>query len=86
EIWQSILKYAISVPLFFDIEPMKARGIDQYLSQYPYWQAERIRNTLRRVCHAWNAFLEPYDHRFIRMDDVLHKLVPLSAIPSAIRI
>ncbi|KIM24540.1 hypothetical protein M408DRAFT_27009 [Serendipita vermifera MAFF 305830] len=86
EIWHTILKYAISVPIFLDVEFIQARGIDQYSYQYPYWQAERIRNTLRRVCHAWSGFLKLYDHRFIRIDDVIHKRVPLTALPSAIRI
>ncbi|KIM24535.1 hypothetical protein M408DRAFT_75819, partial [Serendipita vermifera MAFF 305830] len=86
ELWQTILKYAISVPIFLDVEPFESREIDQYSYEYPYWQTERIRNTLRRVCQDWNAFLKSYDHRFIQMDDVLHKRVPLAAIPSAIRI
>ncbi|KAG8829961.1 hypothetical protein FRC17_005723 [Serendipita sp. 399] len=54
--------------------------------RFEYWATERDRLSLRRVCSTWNRFLTKYDHRFVQVRDVLHGLVPLSAIPSAVRL
>jgi hypothetical protein len=89
EIWHAILKYSIYVPLFLDSDPVETYGIDiirQYSYEFPYWQSERTRNSLRRVCHAWNEFLQLYAHRFVRLDDVAHQRVPPSALSRALRI
>ena len=89
EIWGMILEYAIHVPLFLNSNPLESYDIDileQYSYQTPYWQSERVRNSLQRVCSTWNAFLKTYNHRFIRMEDVLSRRVPVTALSSAIRI
>ncbi|PVG00651.1 hypothetical protein CPB86DRAFT_754532, partial [Serendipita vermifera] len=89
EIWHKILKYAISVPLFFDSDPAEMSDIDSivdYSWESSYWQSERDRHSLRTVCKAWDAFLKPYAHQFIDMMDVCHDIVPESALPLAIRI
>ena len=89
EIWHTILKYSISVPLFFDPDPVETYGIDilrKYSYEAPYWDSERTRNALRRVCYGWNHILKVYNHRFIRLYDVLHGRVPITALPFAIRL
>jgi hypothetical protein len=89
EIWHTILKYSISVPLFFDPDPVATYGVDilrKYSYEAPYWESERTRNALRRVCYGWNDILKVYDHRFIRLYDVIHDRVPITALPFAIRL
>jgi hypothetical protein len=89
EIWHKILKYAISVPLFFDSNPAETHGIDSIANYYfelEYWESERIRYSLRVVCRGWNDFLQRYNHRYVRLADVFHERIPLSAIPLAIRL
>jgi hypothetical protein len=90
EIWQMILRYAISVPIFFEANPVQACGYQQFIESYNnprlYWRAERSRNVLRRVCASWNAYLKRYDHRYVDLMDVKHGHVPTFALPRAIRI
>lgn len=90
EIWQSILRYAIAVPVFFEANPADLYGIEEIIKGYDdnkiYWESERVRNTLRRVCSAWNDYLKQYSNRFVRLLDVMHGTLPYSAIPNAIRL
>jgi hypothetical protein len=89
EIWHKILKYAISVPLFLDTNPAETLGIDSIANYYfelEYWESEHTRYSLRAVCRGWNDFLRRYDHRYVRLEDVFHERIPLSAIPLAIRL
>jgi hypothetical protein len=90
EIWQMILRYAISVPVFFEANPVETCGYQQFIESYNntrlYWRAERSKNALRRVCASWNAYLKRYDHRYVNLMDVKHGHVPTVALPRAIRI
>jgi hypothetical protein len=84
-----ILASAIEVPLFFETDPIQTYGpnsLRAYHYELPYWQSERTRNSLRRVCRAWNTFLKEFDHRFVRLFDVFHGRVSVKAIPMAIRL
>jgi hypothetical protein len=89
ELWQSILRYSISVPIFFDVDPA-ATSIEEFVSHYvderSYWTSERRRNKLRRVCSAWNIYLQQFDHRFVRLQDIVEMFIPLSAIRRARRV
>lgn len=89
ECWQDILREAIFVPVFFDDDPAETYGIQSlaaYTDATPYWESERTRNALRRVCSSWNTFLKRFDHRFIHTPDIQHNLVPIDARYKAIRI
>ncbi|PVG00652.1 hypothetical protein CPB86DRAFT_871728 [Serendipita vermifera] len=89
ELWNKILKYAISVPLFFDPNPAETCGIDNfrnYYQEYTYWESERIRHSLRTVCKPWNSFLRRFNHRYVRLVDILHERIPNSALALAIRL
>jgi hypothetical protein len=88
EIWHKILKYAISVPLFFDPDPTETYGIDsiaKYSNEFPYRESERIRYSLRTVCKGWDAFLRQYAHRYVKLTDIYHNRIPNSVLPLAIR-
>jgi hypothetical protein len=89
EVWEKILKYAISVALFFDPDPIVNHGLN-HLSRYcfegEYWDSERIRNSLRRVCRSWNTFLQPYNHRYVRLSDIYNGWIPKETIAMAIRL
>jgi hypothetical protein len=89
EIWEKILKYAISVPLFFETDPASSYGIEflpKYSCEAEYWRSERIRNAARRVCSTWNVFLKRYDHRYVHIVDILLGRIPITTIPLAIRL
>ena len=89
ELWESILRYSISVPIFFDIDPAATSigaFITRYQDEHPYWASERCRNKLRRVCSAWNIYLQQFDHRFVRLQDVISGFIPLSGIRRAKRV
>lgn len=89
EIWMKIISNAIEVPLFFETNPLETHGVNSlhaYNDELPYWQSEKTRNSLRRVCKTWNTFLKEFDHRFVRLTDVFHGRVPVKAIPIAIRL
>ncbi|CAG7852877.1 SubName: Full=Uncharacterized protein {ECO:0000313/EMBL:CCA69311.1} [Serendipita indica DSM 11827] len=89
EIWEIILKLAISVPLFFESDPILAQDLPicpRYYNSKMYWGSERTRNALRRVCSSWNQTLKPFAHRFINTEDILHGNVPISALPLARRL
>ncbi|PVG04339.1 hypothetical protein CPB86DRAFT_778593 [Serendipita vermifera] len=97
EIWQIILQYSILVPDFLDQNHVEDRfpiwAIDRrswsdsakYFNT-EYFKTESTINALRRVCKAWDEYLRPYVHRFVRMSDVLHGLVPAKYLQSALRI
>lgn len=51
-----------------------------------YWEMERQRNALRRVCKSWDQFLRLFSHRFVRIQDVFHGQVPIASLCKAIRI
>ncbi|CCA69310.1 hypothetical protein PIIN_03209 [Serendipita indica DSM 11827] len=89
EIWQTILRHAIFVPLFFDTDPLSSYGLAALRGYYDmsgYWDSERTRNKLRRVCSSWNAYLQHFAHRFVALKDVVHNHVPIAALPLAYRI
>lgn len=94
EVWQTILKYAISVSTFLDPDDVQRFPSSRSLRDEefiwndarPYWEAERQRNILQRVCRNWDAFLRVFAHRYIRMIDVQHEKVPEAALSKAIRI
>jgi hypothetical protein len=90
EIWIKILRYAISVPLFLDTDPIEAYGVEAMIAAYddprPYYVAERTRNNLRRVCSAWNDYLLQFSNRYVRIVDLQHGHLQADAICSAIRL
>jgi hypothetical protein len=99
EIWQLILRYVINVPVFLDPDGVADFPANSTLEYHvhltssswndegPYWATERFRNVCRRVCRAWDAYLgQTVGHRFIRVQDVINKHVPASALNRAIRI
>jgi hypothetical protein len=51
-----------------------------------YYEAERTRNMLRRVCKSWDEYLQQYAHRFVCIEDVVHGNVPTHYLHSALRI
>jgi hypothetical protein len=92
EIWSIILRYSISAPEFLDPDD----GADRFppwliknrrfMGLESYRKAERTRIALQRVCKSWHEVLRPYTHRFVRMCDVAHGMVPVYYLQSAIRI
>lgn len=89
ELWQIILEEAIYVPIYFNLNPETTYRSTYHplcFSQQHYWASERLRNTLRRVCRSWDAFLKRYNHRYVDTADIILGLVPVTALPSAFRI
>ncbi|PVF93997.1 hypothetical protein CPB86DRAFT_70563 [Serendipita vermifera] len=93
ELWQMILRYSISVPVFLDpgaVENISPWIIDnrelEWNDEAEYWAAEHTINTLRSVCKSWNLYLRSYEHRFVRIVDAVHGLVAPRSLKSAIRI
>jgi hypothetical protein len=92
EIWRMILQYAISVPGFFDPDEMVVQFPPWVIAKrgWPddssYYEAERTRNALRRVCRSWDESLRRYAHRLVRMSDVIHGNLPLQYLQSASRV
>ncbi|PVF93998.1 hypothetical protein CPB86DRAFT_714169, partial [Serendipita vermifera] len=93
ELWQMILTHSISVPVFFDadvVENISPWYIDdptvEWNNEKPYWTAERNRSSMRRVCRSWNDYLRQYDHRYVRMIDIAHGIVPAHHLKSAVRV
>jgi hypothetical protein len=78
------------VPVLFDADPIEESGFESFVnldySHTVYWRSERQRNILRRVCSGWNAYLNRFNHRLVRLEDVRERLVPKSAIPRAVRL
>jgi hypothetical protein len=89
EVWEKILKYSISVPLFFESDPAASYGVEclpRYYDEVGYWRSERIRNRLKRVCRSWESFLRFYDHRYVCLTDILHQRIPVTVVPLAVRL
>ncbi|CAG7851368.1 SubName: Full=Uncharacterized protein {ECO:0000313/EMBL:CCA71277.1} [Serendipita indica DSM 11827] len=89
ECWHQILEDAIFVPLFFDTNPLENYSITiirRYRDETPYWESERVRNILRRVCSSWNIFLKQYDQRYVQLGHVLLGNAPPEALSKALRI
>jgi hypothetical protein len=90
EILQMILRYSISVPGFLDPEEMTGSSWPLYKHDRSdssgYYEAERTRNILQRVCRSWDEYLRRYAHRFVPIVDVIHGNVPLQYLRTAIRI
>ncbi|CCA71160.1 hypothetical protein PIIN_05096 [Serendipita indica DSM 11827] len=89
ELWQNVLRYAIYVPIFFEIDPAEAYGLpglQRYCDPGGYWAAERTRNILMRICRAWVLYLRHFPHRYVELADVLHDRVPAEALAVAHRI
>jgi hypothetical protein len=92
EIWHTILRYSISVPDFFDPDELVDRFPPWVIVNRPrstftsYYEAERTRNALQRVCRSWNEYLQRYAHRYVRILDVIHGYVPLHYLETAIRV
>ncbi|CAG8672577.1 4282_t:CDS:1, partial [Acaulospora colombiana] len=93
EIWQTILRYAISVPVFLDpyqgeTHSFRMRGVSvaEWSNEAAYWRTERVLNTLQDVCHLWRHYLQQYEHRFVRIADVAHGIVPLVHLGTAARV
>ncbi|CCA69316.1 hypothetical protein PIIN_03215 [Serendipita indica DSM 11827] len=83
EIWRYILLYAIDAPKILHIDPIPKGNL---IEEAPYWASERTRNALRRVCSSWNRFLAIHSHRYIRISDFFHHMVPAASLPNATRI
>jgi hypothetical protein len=92
ELWQKILRYSISVPDFLDPDEMVDRFPPRVIfirglsSSRTYYKAETARNALRRVCRAWDEYLQKFAHRFLCIFDVVHGNVPIDYLKTAIRI
>jgi hypothetical protein len=98
EIWQYILRCVIHVPIFLDpdgvavspVSSMSAYHIygkkSAWNDEKLYWESERSRNACRRVCRVWDVYLGTIGHRFVRMLDVVHEVVPPTVLNQAIRI
>lgn len=90
EVWQAILRYAIAAPVFFESDPIEACGWQEFINNYreerTYWDAERHRRSLQRVCVNWNQYLKRFSHRYVQLKDVKDGHVPISAISRAIRL
>lgn len=82
ETYQTILRYAISVPIFFEVVP--SQDIETMITLYhnpdPYYASERTRNTFRRVCYAWNEYImSKYSFRYVDFDDISAGHIPAYA-------
>ncbi|KAG8831947.1 hypothetical protein FRC20_008032, partial [Serendipita sp. 405] len=94
EIWQIILRYTIAVPVFFDPDFVGSfvavtsfiDGLGDWNCEKVYWEAERKRNEISRVCKSWKNYLAQFQHRFVRMNDVARGTLPPGALEHAIRI
>ncbi|PVG04352.1 hypothetical protein CPB86DRAFT_821723 [Serendipita vermifera] len=93
ELYQTILRYSISVPDFLDPYAVDhnpywliLEDTSKWNDVKPYWAAERTRNSLRRVCRSWSYYLGQHEHRFVRMVDVVHGIVAPNHLQSAVRI
>lgn len=90
EILQTILRYAISVPVFFDTDPEQVSSIEDMITLYQderlYYAAERTLNALRRVCSSWNDYLVNFSFRYVDFDYVFCGFIPRQVVSKAIRI
>jgi hypothetical protein len=92
EIWHIILRYSISVPGFLDPDDLVDRFPPWVINSRDwsdpkfYYKTESVRNTLQRVCRVWDEYLRSYAHRYVRMIDVVHGMVPAHYLRSALRV
>jgi hypothetical protein len=92
EIWYIILRYSISVPHFLDPDDLVDRfppwvlNSRDYSDPKIYYNSESTSNDLRRVCKTWDEYLSQFAHRFVHMFDVVHGVVPVHYLRSALRI
>lgn len=94
ELWQCILRYAISVPDFLDPKAFDGVMSDALLAdelanrsnEAAYWLIERHRRSLEQVCKSWYAYLGPFQHRFVRMLDIWHGKIPPASLKHAVRV
>ncbi|KAG8750548.1 hypothetical protein FRC14_000404 [Serendipita sp. 396] len=94
EIWQMILRYAIAVPIFFDpdfvgsfvTETSFVDVLGDWHDDSAYWQSERERNEISRVCKRWNDYLAQFQHRFVRMEDIRQRTLQPEVLKYARRI
>ncbi|PVF93212.1 hypothetical protein CPB86DRAFT_877319 [Serendipita vermifera] len=93
EIWQAILRYAISTPTFLD--PDAVIGIPFRIVEESwidwnnvnmYKQAEATRQNLRQVCRSWRLYLHNFENRYVKMIDIRHGEIPPAALKEAIRV
>jgi len=94
ELWQAILRYCIGVEDFLD--PSAFDGIvlrhlitdktTPKCNEVAYWSAERTRHQLLCVCTSWNAYLLQFEHRFVRMQDILHGKIRPETLKKAVRV
>jgi hypothetical protein len=93
EIWQIILRYAISIPAFLDpdaVAGIPAKIVEEASVEWNnaeiYEQSEAIRKSLCQVCPSWRSYLQPFENRFVKMIDIRHGAMPPLALKKAIRI
>lgn len=90
EVWESILRYTISVPVFFENDPLNSYSLGDFLRLYgdetQYWESERHRNILRRVCSSWNIYLQQFSHRYVNIEDVIKGHISSFALCGALRL
>jgi hypothetical protein len=93
ELCLEILEKAISLPEFLNPDHLSevknpifagSNAKSNLIAQY--WETERHRNALRRVCKLWDLLLRPLDHRYIDMKDIYHGTVPEDALWKGIRV
>jgi hypothetical protein len=94
EVWQTILRYSISVAEFFNPDAfegdLKAHGFGDAgrsrVDEAAYWDSEQTRNTLQCVCKTWCEYLRRFEHRYVRMGDITHRKIDERSLKKAIRI
>lgn len=94
ELWQTILRYAIGVPNFLDADAYQgilSRSVfthptSRMNDERAYWAAEKTRNRLRRVSISWDAYLQLFEHRFVRLLDIRHGILEPKVLQKAIRV
>ncbi|KIM23380.1 hypothetical protein M408DRAFT_263892 [Serendipita vermifera MAFF 305830] len=94
ELWQWILRYAISIPEFLDPETydgifsqyLYEERLDTLSDETAYWVTERHRRSLQLVSKTWAAYMKTYQHRFVRMLDIFREKIPPESLKCAIRV
>jgi hypothetical protein len=94
ELWQTIFRYAISVFGFLDPDAFEGVVLNNLINdqgipindEATYWSSEQTRNTLQRVCTFWDNYLRNFEHRFVRLWDILHDDVSPDMLTKAIRV
>jgi hypothetical protein len=93
EIWQTILRYAISIPAFLDpdaVAGIPARIVDNISVEWnnakAYQESEVTRQSLRQVCRPWRSYLQPFEDRYVEMINIRHEKVQPRALKKVIRV